>query len=59
MIDMEIIKFHPTGIVWPPSVVVWGALVPLVEADAMIAREPFCPDGLEVFRRWRREVQPS
>ena len=46
-------------IVWQPSEVVWGAFVPLVEADAMIAREPFCPDGLEVFGRWRREVQPS
>jgi hypothetical protein len=27
--------------------------------DAMVARERFCPDGLEVFERWRREVQPS
>lgn len=38
-----------------PSEVVWGAFLPLEEVDAMIAREPFCPDGLEVFRRWRRE----
>jgi hypothetical protein len=27
--------------------------------DAMIARERFSPDGLEVYERWRREVQPS
>jgi 8-oxo-dGTP pyrophosphatase MutT (NUDIX family) len=46
-------------IVWQPSEVVWGAFVPFDEADAMIAREPFCPDGLEVFQRWRREVRPS
>ena len=46
-------------IVWQPSEVVWGAFIPFDEVDAMIAREPFCLDGLEVFRRWRREVQPS
>ncbi|HEY8116951.1 MAG TPA: NUDIX domain-containing protein [Actinomycetota bacterium] len=46
-------------IVWQPSEVVWGAFVPFDEADAMIAREPFCPDGLEVFQRCRREVRPS
>ncbi len=40
-------------IVWQPSEVVWGAFVPLDEVDAMIARERFCPDGLEVFERWR------
>jgi hypothetical protein len=27
--------------------------VPFDEVDAMIARERFCPDGLEVFERWR------
>lgn len=37
------------------SEVVWGAFLPLEELDAMIARESFCPDGLEVFERWRRE----
>lgn len=37
-----------------PSEVVWGAFLPLDEADAMITRERFCPDGLEVFERWRR-----
>jgi len=41
-------------IVWQPQEVVWGAFLPLPEVDAMIAREPFCPDGLEVFERWRR-----
>jgi isopentenyldiphosphate isomerase/GNAT superfamily N-acetyltransferase len=39
---------------WQPEEVVWGAYVALDEVDAMVAREPFCPDGLEVFRRWRR-----
>ena len=38
------------SIVWQPSEVAWGAFV---------ARERFCPDGLEVSERWRREVQPS
>jgi ribosomal protein S18 acetylase RimI-like enzyme len=33
---------------------VWGGFVPLDEVAAMAAREPFCPDGLEVFERWRR-----
>ena len=42
-------------IVWQPSEVAWGAFVSLDEADAMIARERFCPDGLEVFERWRAE----
>jgi 8-oxo-dGTP pyrophosphatase MutT (NUDIX family) len=46
-------------IVQQASEVAWGAFVPFVEVDAMIAREPFCPDGLEVLGRWRREVQPS
>jgi 8-oxo-dGTP pyrophosphatase MutT (NUDIX family) len=46
-------------IVRQASEVAWGAFVPFVEVDAMIAREPFCPDGLEVLGRWRREVQPS
>lgn len=45
-------------IVWQPEEVVWGEFVPLDAFDAMIEREPFCPDGLEVFERWRREVQP-
>ena len=41
-------------IVWQPEEVVWGAFLPLLEVDAMIERERFCPDGLEVFERWRR-----
>jgi len=41
-------------IVWQPEEVVWGAFLPLPEVDAMIARASFCPDGLEVFERWRR-----
>lgn len=39
---------------WQPEEVVWGEFVSLGEVDAMIARERFCPDGLEVFERWRR-----
>ena len=39
---------------WQPEEVVWGEFVSLGEVDAMIARERFCPDGLEVFDRWRR-----
>ena len=46
-------------IVWQPSEVVWGAFIPFDEVDAMIAREPFCLDGLEVFRRWRMEARPG
>jgi 8-oxo-dGTP pyrophosphatase MutT (NUDIX family) len=42
------------AIAWQPEEVVWGAFLPLPEVDAMIARERFCPDGLEVFERWRR-----
>ncbi len=38
---------------WQPEEVVWGAFLPFDEVDAMIAREPFCPDGLEAFARWR------
>jgi isopentenyldiphosphate isomerase len=46
-------------IVWQPSEVAWGAFVTFDEVDAMVARERFCPDGLEVFERWRRGAQPS
>lgn len=42
-------------IVWQPSEVAWGAFVPLGDVDAMIARERFCADALEVFERWRSE----
>jgi 8-oxo-dGTP pyrophosphatase MutT (NUDIX family) len=33
--------------------VAWGVFLPLEQVDALMAREPFCPDGLEVFQRWR------
>ncbi len=42
------------AIVWQPEEVSWGAFVSLWRVDEMIATEPFCPDGLEVFDRWRR-----
>jgi 8-oxo-dGTP pyrophosphatase MutT (NUDIX family) len=42
------------AIVWQPEEVAWGAFLPLPQVDAMIARESFCPDGVEVFERWRR-----
>lgn len=42
-------------VVWQPDEVVWGAFVPLADVDAMVARECFCPDGLEVFARWLAE----
>jgi 8-oxo-dGTP pyrophosphatase MutT (NUDIX family) len=42
-------------IVWQPEEVAWGAFVPLDEVAEMTARDRFCPDGLEMFERWRRE----
>lgn len=36
-------------IVWQPEEVVWGAFLPMDEVERMIARERFCPDGVEVF----------
>ena len=42
-------------IVWQPTEVAWGAFMPFDEVDAMIVRERFCADGLEVYDRWRRE----
>ena len=39
---------------WQPEEVAWGEFVAIGEVDAMISRERFCPDGLEVFERWRR-----
>lgn len=41
-------------IVWQPAEVEWGAFMTIDRVDAMIERERFCPDGLEVFARWRR-----
>lgn len=42
---------------WQPEEVVWGRFVPLDEVDAMIEREPFCLDSVEVFARWRRSCR--
>jgi 8-oxo-dGTP pyrophosphatase MutT (NUDIX family) len=41
---------------WQPEEVAWGTFLTLDDVDAMIERERFCPDSLEVFARWRREV---
>jgi isopentenyldiphosphate isomerase len=43
------------AIVWQPEEVAWGAFVPLDQVAEMTARDRFCPDGLEMFERWRRE----
>jgi hypothetical protein len=43
--------------VWQPTEVVWGSFVSLDAVDAMIKRKRFCLDSLELFDRWRREVQ--
>jgi 8-oxo-dGTP pyrophosphatase MutT (NUDIX family) len=40
-------------IVWQPAEVAWGAFVPLEDVGPMTERERFCPDGLEIFERWR------
>jgi 8-oxo-dGTP pyrophosphatase MutT (NUDIX family) len=45
-------------IVWQPAEVAWGEFAPLEALEAMIERERFCLDSLEVFERWRREVHP-
>ncbi len=37
---------------WQPSEVAWGAFEPVERIDARIATDPFCPDGVEVYRRW-------
>ena len=42
-----------------PEEVAWGTFLSLDEVDAMIERERFCPDSLEVFERWRREAQTA
>jgi isopentenyldiphosphate isomerase len=34
--------------------VAWGAFEPIELIEERIARDPFCPDGLEAYRRWRR-----
>ena len=35
------------------SEIAWGAFLTLDELDARLEEWPFCPDGLEVFRRWQ------
>lgn len=32
--------------------VAWGAFEPIARIEERIRRDPFCPDGLEVYRRW-------
>ena len=44
---------------WQPEEVAWGTFLSLDDVDAMIERERFCPDWLEVFERWRREARTS
>lgn len=44
---------------WQPEEVAWGTFLSLDDVDAMIERERFCPDSLEVFERWRREARAS
>jgi 8-oxo-dGTP pyrophosphatase MutT (NUDIX family) len=38
------------------SEIAWGAFLTLEELDARIQEWPFCPDGLEIFRRWRGQT---
>jgi 8-oxo-dGTP pyrophosphatase MutT (NUDIX family) len=38
------------------SEVAWGAFEPFERLEQRMARDPFCPDGLEVYRRWRAEA---
>jgi 8-oxo-dGTP pyrophosphatase MutT (NUDIX family) len=35
-----------------PAEVAWGAFEPLDAIERRIGRDPFCPDGVEVYRRW-------
>jgi hypothetical protein len=35
------------------SEIAWGAFLTPDELDARLEEWPFCPDGLEVFRRWQ------
>jgi hypothetical protein len=44
---------------WQPEEVAWGTFLSLDDVDAMIERERFCPDSLEVFERWRRQARAS
>jgi 8-oxo-dGTP pyrophosphatase MutT (NUDIX family) len=44
---------------WQPEEVAWGTFLTLEDVDAMIERERFCADSLEVFERWRREARSA
>lgn len=46
-------------IVWQPQEVVGGSFRTLGEVVALRERERFCPDGLAMFDRWRRERAPA
>jgi isopentenyldiphosphate isomerase len=35
-----------------PTEVEWGAFEPIERIEERIARDRFCPDGVEVYRRW-------
>jgi 8-oxo-dGTP pyrophosphatase MutT (NUDIX family) len=42
--------------------VAWGGFEPLDAIERRIVRDPFCPDGVEVYRRWladRRSRTPG
>jgi 8-oxo-dGTP pyrophosphatase MutT (NUDIX family) len=40
---------------WQPSEVAWGAFEAIERIEERMARDPFCPDGVEVYRRWRAD----
>ncbi|HET9006976.1 MAG TPA: hypothetical protein VFQ04_09685, partial [Actinomycetes bacterium] len=48
------VRGHWDGPVRPQaSEIAWGAFLTLDELDTRLEEWPFCPDGLEVFRRWQ------
>ena len=38
------------------SEIAWGAFLTLEELDARTREWTFCPDGLEIYRRWRAQA---
>jgi isopentenyldiphosphate isomerase len=38
------------------SEIAWGAFLTLEELDARLQEWPFCPDGLEIYRRWQAQT---
>jgi 8-oxo-dGTP pyrophosphatase MutT (NUDIX family) len=38
------------------SEIAWGAFLTLDELAARLEEWPFCPDGLEIFRRWQAQT---